>query len=147
MGEKIGLDCKLYKSPALSGAPGTGTWTELTKAREVTMSLEASEADVTSRASGGWRHTRQTLKDGSLEFEMIWDPDDSVGEDIRSAYFDRTKIALAAMDGDIAVAGSKGFVSNYYITGWSRPEPLEEGVTISVTAKPADYQAWYEVPA
>ena len=51
------------------------------------------------------------------------------------------------MDGDIATTGSEGFVSNFSITNFNRGEPLEEAVTVSVTAKPSSKQQWYTVPA
>jgi hypothetical protein len=35
------------------------------------------EADVTTRGNAGWRATVATLKDGSIEFEMVWDTGDA----------------------------------------------------------------------
>jgi len=58
-----------------------------------------------------------------------------------------SEIALAVMDGDIATVGSEGFCANFVITGFNRGEPLEEAITVSVTAKPASEQQWYEVSA
>ena len=146
MGDKIGLDCKLYRAAALNGtAPSAASWNEITKAREVNTNLEAAEADVSSRANNTWRATRPTLKDATLEFELLWDPADTQVEAIRDAYLNGTQLALAAMDGDITVSGSEGFVADYYITSFQRGEPLEEGVTVSVTAKAHSDQQWYEV--
>lgn len=34
------------------------------------LNLEKGEADVTTRANNGWRATKGTLKEGSIEFEM-----------------------------------------------------------------------------
>jgi len=146
MSNKIGLECKLYQAQAMTGetGPGQATWTELTNAREVTMTLEASEADVSSRANG-WKATRAALRDATLEFELLWDGEDQAIQALRDAYLNGTKIALAAMDGDISAEGSQGFVANFYITGFTRNEPMEEGVTVSVTAKPCEKQQWYEV--
>ena len=146
MGDKLGMECKLYydSTPLSNGASGA-SWTELDKAREVTVNCEASEADVTSRGNSGWRATRAALRDASLEFELLYDPADAGYEAIRDAYLGGGKIALAAMDGDVATVGSEGFAANFYITAFNRNEPLEEGVTVSVTAKPADHHQWYEV--
>lgn len=148
MANKLGMECKLYvDSTPLSNGPSGASWSEVTLAKDVTVNLEASEADVTARGNSGWRATRAALRDASLEFELVWDPTDTVVEDIRDAYLNGGEIALAAMDGDIATVGSEGFVANFYVTGFNRGEPLEEAVTVSVTAKPSSKQQWYEVPA
>jgi hypothetical protein len=44
----------------------------------VTLNLEAGEAEVTTRANSGWRATVATLKEASVEFEMVWDTGDAV---------------------------------------------------------------------
>lgn len=36
-----------------------------------------SGAARTTRANNGWRATAGTLKEGSIEFEMVWDPTDA----------------------------------------------------------------------
>ena len=127
--------------------PGSATWNEIDLARDVTLNLEASEADVASRGNSGWRATRAALRDAGVEFDLVWDSDDAELEAIRDAYLNGTEIGLAVMDGDIATAGSEGFGTNFVITGFNRGEPLEEAVTVSVTAKPASRQPWYEVSA
>ena len=60
---------------------------EVTAARDVTLNLEAGEADMTSRANAGWRATRAALRDGSIDFDLIWDGADTKIEKIRAAYF------------------------------------------------------------
>lgn len=148
MSKKLGLECKLYydATPLAVGETAVdGSWTELTAAKDVTTNLEAGEADMTSRANSGWRATRAALRDGSLDFDLLWDSGDAGVGAIRAAFIGGNDIALAVMDGDIAVSGNEGFVANFGITAFNRSEPLEEGVTISVTAKPRDHQEWYEV--
>ena len=148
MPHKLGMDCKLYyDSTPLAGEPGTGTWTELTNTKDVTLNLETGEADITTRANNGWRATAATLKDGSIEFEMLWDTGDAGFTALQAAWENAAEIALAAMDGDIATPGSQGLASNFTVTNFSRNEPLEEAVTVSVTVKPSSYTTWYEVPA
>ena len=45
--------------------------------RDLTLNLETGEADITTRANNGWRATLATLKDGSIEFEMLWETRDA----------------------------------------------------------------------
>jgi hypothetical protein len=56
---------------------GSGAWTELTNAKDVTLNLEAGEADVTTRGNNGWRATVPTLKEASVEWEMVWNTADA----------------------------------------------------------------------
>lgn len=134
MAIKLGMNAKLYYKT--SGVGGSGDWTELTNVKDVTLNLEKGEADVTTRGNSGWRATVGTLKEGSLEFEMIWDTEDAGFTAIKESYFNNTPIGFAAMDGDIETTGSQGLQADFAITNFSRSEPLEEAVTVSVTAKP-----------
>ena len=146
MSYKLGMECKLYyDSTPLAGAPSTGTWVEMANTKDVTLNLETGEADITTRANNGWRATAATLKDGSIEFEMLWDTNDAGFTALQTAWENSAEIALAAMDDDIAVVGSQGLASNFTVTNFSRSEPLEEAVTVSVTVKPSSYTTWYEV--
>ena len=71
MAIKLGMEATLnYK---VGGQDGAGSWLELTNTKDVTLSLEAGEADVTTRGNDGWRAIVATLKEASVEFEMVWD--------------------------------------------------------------------------
>jgi len=146
MAVKLGLDAKLYRNTATFAAP---TWNEIKNVKDVTLNLEAGEADVTTRGNNGWRATVATLKDGSVEFEMVWDSADDDFGSIRDAFLNKTALDLAVMDGDIATAGSQGLRASCMITNFSRNEALEEAITVSVTAKPtysANPPSWLSVP-
>ena len=150
MSKKLGMECKLYVGAAvLADGVVSGSWTECTAARDVTLNLDANEADLTTRGNAGWRATRATLRDASVDFDLLWDSADGAHaatvEKIRAAYFAGTALAMAIMDGDIVISDNEGFGANWYITAFNRSEPLEEGVVISVTAKPFDHHQWYKV--
>ncbi len=68
----LGKDAKLYH-----GTAGSTATTEMSNVRDVTLNLEAGEADVTTRANSGWRATAPTLRECTCEFEMVWDPADA----------------------------------------------------------------------
>ena len=146
MSVKLGMDAKLYRN---TGTYETPTWVEITNAKDVNLNLEKGEADVTTRANQGWRATVGTLQDGSVEFEMVWDTDDAGFTAIQEAYFDGTPLEVAVMDGDIATSGSQGLRATMTVTNFSRNEPLEEAITVSVTLKPTyadNAPEWMEVP-
>lgn len=150
MGYKLGKDCKAYffTSVLTEKWDGTGaapTNTEMPNVKDVTVNLETGEADITTRANNGWRATAATLKNGSVEFEMIWDPADPGFTKIQTAWSNSEEIGLAFMDGAIEASGSSGLASNFTVTNFSRSEPLEEAVKVSVTVKPSSFTEWAKV--
>lgn len=124
---KLGLEAKLY----YGGAGSTAT-TELTNVKDLTLNLQAGEADITTRGAAGWKVSLAALKEGSLEFTMVWDPSDAGFAAISNAFFSGEAIALAALDGE----GGSGLDADFMITQFNRSEPLEDAITVSVTAKP-----------
>ena len=146
MGIKLGMEAKLYRNTGTYAAP---TWVELTNVKDLTLNLEAGEADVTTRGNAGWRATVATLKDGSIEFEMVWDTTDTNFTAIQDAFFNNTYIEFAVMDGDVASSGSQGLRATMSITNFSRSEALEEALMVSVNAKPTyavNAPEWMTVP-
>lgn len=129
MSIKLGMDAKLYYKTG--GQGGGGNWTELTNAKDVTLNLEKGEADVSTRANSGWRATVGTLKEASVEFEMVWDTADAGFTAIKDAFFNNTMIGLQVLD----AAAGQGLQADFSITNFTRAEPLEEALTVSVTAK------------
>ncbi len=146
MAVKLGLDAKLYRNTGTFASP---VWNEIKHVKDVTLNLEAGEADVTTRGHAGWRATVATLKDGSIEFEMVWDSADDDFGAIRDAFLNRGAIEFAVLDGDITAAGSQGLRATCMVTSFSRNEALEEAITVSVTVKPTfslNPPTWIVVP-
>lgn len=125
MAIKLGLDAKLLRGPA--GSTGSE---EVENVKDLTLSLESGEADVTTRKTKGWRASVATLKEASLEFGILYDTDDPDYQAFASAYINNTPIALFVSDG-----ADGGLDADWSITGFSWEQPLEEAQTISVTAK------------
>jgi hypothetical protein len=129
MAIRLGMEATLnYKT---GGQGGGGSWNELTNTKDVTLSLEAGEADVTTRANNGWRAIVATLKEASVEFEMVWDTGDAGFGAIKDAYLGNAIIGLQILDGD----SGEGLQADFMITSFSRSEALEEAINVSVTAK------------
>ena len=146
MPQVLGLNAVLFYATA--DAPTT--FVELTNVRNVSLSLETAEADVTTRANNGWRATVPTLKDASIEWEMIYDTDDAGFTAIQEAFFGDSAnesgkdIVLKVLDGGTAASGN-GLVATCRITNFSINQSLEEAVTVSVSAKPTyatDAPSW-----
>ncbi|WP_437226009.1 phage tail tube protein [Planctomicrobium sp. SH661] len=133
MGVRLGLDAKLFRN---SGSYESPSWQEMPNVKDLTLNVEAGEADASTRGNAGWRAILATLKDGSIEFEMVWDTADAGFTAIKDAFFGNTSVEFAALDGAVTSAGSQGLRATMAITTFSRNEPLEEAITVSVTAKP-----------
>jgi len=129
----LGMNAKLYY-----GAAGSSASTEMGNVKDVTLTLEAGEADVTTRANLGWRATAPTLRECTAEFEMVWDPTDAGFTAIKTAFLTAGMIALKILD----KAGGQGPDADFAITSFSRNEALEEAITVSVTAKLAVFRSW-----
>ena len=138
----LGTDAKLYQ-----GASGTAlaALTEMSNVKDVNLSLDAGESDVTTRANSGWRATAPGLKEMTIEFEMVWKPSDAGFNAVKSAFLNGTVIELAALTQAREVPGAQGPKGSFSITSFSRSEPLEEAITVSVTAKLNTYREWVEV--
>jgi len=131
----LGMDAKIYY-----GTSGSTASNEITNVKDVTLTCDAGEADVTTRANSGWRATVATLKECTIEFEMVWDPTDAAFVAIRNAYLNLDIIAFLVLD----QLNGQGPDADFAITSFSRSEPLEEAVSVKVTAKLSVFRAWQE---
>lgn len=146
MARKLGLQGKLYRNTGTYASP---TWVEITNVRNLTLSVEKGEADLSVRGGNGWETIVATLKKGSIEFDMVYDTEDTNFTALQTAFFSDAQIEFAVMDGPIATTGSQGLRASCEILKFGRNEPLTEGMTTPVMIKPgysANAPAWYTVP-
>lgn len=120
-----------YNAKLKYGVAGATATTEMSNVKDVTLNLSTAEADVTTRATNGWRATAATLKEASVEFEILYDPSDAGFTALQNAYFGATPVALLVAD-----AAGSGLDADFVITAFTVNQNLEEAVTVSVTAKP-----------
>jgi TP901-1 family phage major tail protein len=149
---QLGMNAKAYfgltpVAAATEAAITGATLVELTNIKDLTINLETGEADVTTRANAGWRTTAATLREMTIEFEMQWKTGDAGFEAIKDAWLAADEIVLAALDQEKTVTGAQGPAGNFVITNFSRSEPLEEAMTVSVTAKASSFPQWFEKSA
>ncbi len=127
MAIKLGMNAKAYY-----GVAGATANTLINNIKDVTVNLEKGEADVTTRGNAGWRAKIGTLKDGSIEFEMVWDTEDAAFTAIQQAYFGDSALAFYFIDEE----GGEGLDADFTVMNFSKKEPLEEAQGVSVTIKP-----------
>lgn len=135
----LGLQAKLsYKNSGttkVSFAADAATLVETGNVRDLTLNLETAEADITTRSAVGWRQVVGTLKDGSVDFEMIWDPTDLAFIQFMTAWLNTTTIPVAVLDHvDAPPTGERviGLYADFAVVNFSRSEPLEDALKASV---------------
>lgn len=133
MAAKVGIDCKLYYNTATYGSP---TWTELTTVGDVTLNLTKAQARLSSRANT-FEAYKGAMKDITLSFDMIWDSANTGQTALQASFFSGTVKDFLVLDGSSATAGSKGVRFDGEVMEFTRGEPLNDGVKLSVTVKPA----------
>lgn len=128
----LGIDCKAYRLTTGTRAawPATGApsnLAEMTNIRDVTRNMTKTKADVTTRASNGWRQNVAVLKEASIEFESVYDTEDTHFVALSDSFMSQgtEPVAIAFLDGDKATEGTKGLWADFMVVGMEETEPLE----------------------
>lgn len=132
-GAVLGLNCVLSRNTGTSGTP---VWDAVPNVRDVTLNLTNDEADVTRRASGGFKERMPTLSDASIDFEMVWDTGDTDFTAIRTAFTAKTALELLVLDGPSATTGSQGLRAACGVFNFTREENIADAVKVKVSMKP-----------
>jgi hypothetical protein len=133
MGKQVGLDMKLYYNSASYAAP---TWVLINNVRDLTGPDAFSEADVSTRKLG-MKETEPALRDISIEWEMVYDDQDTTGfVQMQTNYYNRSVTELALADNLIATSGAHYLRVTCKLLKFERNEALEGANLYSVSAKP-----------
>jgi len=146
----LGLNAKMYHgSEALTTLVSADdvTWTEIPNVAEVNLDLTSAEADMTTRASGGWSEFAQTLRSAAVSFKLKFKDSDTYFEALRDAFLNNTEVPLLFMDMAATTTGAQGLAANFMVSGMPRPEPLNDVINYTFTVKPSSHVEWYEKAA
>jgi len=103
---------------------------ELKLAKEVTVELGGSEADVTSRKSNGIKQTVLALKEWTISGTAIYSPDDAAVQALINSYMDGTPVTVTISDPTLSYSGK------WLVVSLTNGQPLEDVATIEFTLKP-----------
>lgn len=153
MAHVLAENAKLYYSTSTYEAdpvsPGT-YWTEICNVKDVSLSLEKDEVEVTTRCSNGFKEFVDGLTDASVTFQMLYNTSDAAFTAIQTAFFNKTPIEIAVMDGALpAPSGStsSGLRAQCMVRSFSRSESLGEALMSDVSLRPVANDdaapAWY----
>ncbi len=117
MAESLGMDCKLYFNS-----------TELTNCRNVDVTRDKAQTDVTKRGNDGIRAQRTTLKELAISWEMIYDPTDANFTAIQTAYNTNSEDTVRVEDD----AGNTILEATGYVKACNVAQPMEDASTVSV---------------
>lgn len=147
MPTRLGIEGKLYRNV---GTYETPNWLEVSNVRDLTLTLEKDEVDTTSRANAGWKAFRYTLRNVSIEFDMLWDPSDLHLQVFLAAFLNSgAVIECAILDGPITASGSQGLRASFEVGRVTRNEPMGDVMTVNVLLRPTNAPippAWITVP-
>lgn len=142
MSHVLSEDAKLFYNTATYASP---TWSEITNVKDLTLSLEKDEIDVTTRASSGFKEFVDGLIDATIEWGMVWDTSDAAFTAIRTAFFAKTAVEFLVLDG--AATTGQGLRATCMIKSFTRNEALAEALMVDVSARPVKNSdaapAWY----
>jgi hypothetical protein len=150
MAAKLGLAAKLYRlttgtratwgtadANGFNSGPTPSNMEEVANVRDLTITLDKGEADASTRGNNGWRARLATLKDGGMEWQMVYDPADTDVIAFMKAWVGNSTIALAALDGSNATVGTMGLWADFDVFRFEKGEELENVQMVTVGVKPA----------
>lgn len=129
----LGMNCKLYRNTGTYGAP---TLNEVPNVRDLSLSLDTSQADVTTRNNNGWMARVATLTDGGVQFGMVYNTEDPDFVAIRDQFLAKSAVEYFILDGSSSVSGTQGFRMTCMVTNFSMSQALTEAVTVDVSIVP-----------
>lgn len=140
----LGLDTKLFygiKGAAVAeGAtpPAGEEWIEWTNIKDLSLSLESATDDVSVRGGAGWRQVVATLRDGTTEWDSVYDPLDTGFIAFKNAYFNAVDrvIGVFVADGPEATLGTNGLMADFMVTSFGITQNLEEATKVNITIQP-----------
>jgi hypothetical protein len=142
---RIGLNCKLYRNTASYAAP---TWVEITGARDVTVPMSKGEAETSTRGST-WKYRKGTLKDVSIDFQLLMEPGDAGFAALLASYTDGTDLELLVLNGAITDVDAEGLRARVEVFSFQDAQPLEGVQAFDVSCKPVystNPPTWFKVP-
>lgn len=136
-GSAIGHAAKLYRNTGTNASP---VWSEIKRAKDVSVPLTKGEADV-SRRESAWEMFIGALKSVGLSFGYLHkrgtDPDRTA---LLASFVSGTPIQFAVMDDDITADGAFGVKFYGEVFEYPLDQPLKDGQTVAVVVKPTEFE-------
>lgn len=140
MSSRQGKDHKIYLSASLlTDTSGAGaTWVEFLPVESTSSEIAREEVTFKTRENGGAEQTLGGSLSNTIEVNWAYLSGDANAELLLDSIVADNAVAVADMDGDIAVSGNSGQIGNYTITNYSSDKPIDGVVNITASLKLAD---------
>ena len=123
MSEVIGFEAKLYYNTGTSQTP---TWSEITRTRDVSVTMQKAEIEL-SRRETNWKLKRGGMLEVGFSFQYLYmKGTDAVWTALQAAWEQGTSTEFAIMDQDIATTGAQGLMAFSEVLNISYDQPLED---------------------
>ncbi len=140
---KLGVEGAIYLG-------SVGSETEVTNVKDVTLTLETGEHDRTTRGSKGWREIYPTLRECTVEFELVPSVEEVDAEEYTFDLLTQTVLDAFLSGATINAIvlseqkrdGAEGLAGKFSVTSFPLNQPLEAGQTFNVTLKLTEFTAW-----
>lgn len=158
----LGMNAKLYvmNTAAAPTVPvpyntALGQWVECSNIRDLTLDLSTDTADVTVRGNNGFKASVATLKDATIDFDIIANSLNSDYILLKNAFLGNLRIGVMCLDKDKATLSNdpngagEGLKADMNVVKFTRGEQLAEGIKISVSLKPtysSNAPTWVTTP-
>lgn len=129
---RVGKVAKLYYK--VGGFSSGSGWVLLDRVNDANINLTGEEADVTTRAGGGFVQRVKTLLDLEFSFSIVNDDLDPNVAALKNAALSDSIIAFRGLSADEA-DGGQGPQADCQLFGFDRSEGLRDAQIYSVTAK------------
>ena len=129
----MGFNGKAYYNTGTYGSP---TWVLISNVGDIKVTDEMTETEIGLRVMGGFAITVNGLRKIGFEFDMLYDPADSVQSAFRTKYAARTATEFLFLDQIQATTDSAGFRGTCLITKFARQEELDKAMMVNVSIKP-----------
>jgi hypothetical protein len=141
MAMKLGMNAQVYYHATATTAL-SGMTLIATGVRDVSLSISAGTAKVTTRNSGGWEQELPTLRSLEVSLKIPLDPTDAFYQQLSTSFLAGGAFAAAFLTDTKATSGATGPVGDFCVTKFDRAEPLDGAMEMDVTLKLAKFTAW-----
>lgn len=135
-----GIDARLFVGAA---DEALADLTELADVSDVDIPMPVDMADTTTRAGRGWKSQTPTTGDIEITFTLKHS-DDTQTQLLLTAARSRSKIALAALSGELATTGSEGPYGHFVVSSLTRNEQNSGVIEYAVSLVLQEFLEWIE---